>query len=96
MAYLGTLGAGSNHTTPVVLVDPSMHDSPVTAEYIGFRTVVDTSDGAGASDVADAIRAFGGGAPNGVNVLDRGPRTQHLLAALGADPVTTPRYPSRV
>jgi GT2 family glycosyltransferase len=90
------LASGTSHPElPTVIIDPS-GAAPITCQYLGFRADLDVPGEIAAEDIATRIREFGGGAPTGVNLLDRGPRTQHLLDAFGVADATRPSYPTRV
>jgi len=94
---VGYLTGSSPHPErPTIVVDPSDPSGPVSCRYLGFAADVPLPNSSEPVDVAAAIREFAGGPPSGINLLERGPRTQHLLDALGTVDSGRPTYPVRV
>lgn len=89
-------GSTPKPDVPTVVVDPAATASAMSCQYLGFTAELDTADGDEEADLAARIHEFGGGAPSGVNLLERGPRTQHLLDALGVTAPGRATYPLRV
>ncbi len=92
---VGYLGGSTSGTTPVVTIDPSTPEAPVSVEFLGFRATIEIERRPESDAVGRQIFEFAGGMPTGVNLLDRGPRTQHLLDQLGVEQ-PAPIYPARV
>ena len=92
---VGYLGGGTSGPAPIVTIDPSTPDAPVSVKYLGFSATIEIDHRPEADAVGRQIFDFAGGRPTGVNLLDRGPRTQHLLDQLGVEQAT-PIYPAHV
>jgi GT2 family glycosyltransferase len=91
VTYLGT---SPDRSTPTFVIDPAMgSNDTVRAVFQGFEVAINIPFG---SDIGEAIMEFADGPPSEVNLLDRGPRTQHLAKLFGVDDVPTPTYPTKV
>jgi GT2 family glycosyltransferase len=90
VSYLGT---SPDQTTPTFSVSPSTSTDAIRAIFQGFESALAIEDG---DDVAEVIVRFAERKPTEINLLDRGPRTQHLANAFGVDAACAPSYPTRV
>jgi len=74
-----------------VLLNPAVDVSAAIARFRGFEIPIELGD-----DPAAAIRDFFGKEPTGLDLLSRGPFTQHLRAEFRFDVEFAPMYPERV
>lgn len=89
------IGSMLESDSPTVVVAPATGGDAVL-RYRGFEVPVPVA-GDAAPDVAQSIIDFCGGAPSGVNLLDRGPHSQRLADAFGvATHAPRASYPARV
>jgi hypothetical protein len=88
------LGSSPDRTTPTFVIDPATGSgTAVRAVFQGFEAAIEVPE---ESDIGSTIIEFAGGAPTEINLLDRGPRTQHLAEVFGIELRVDPGYPSKV